>query len=67
MAFFFCMQITAANHCQDKGASCYVQVKYVIFGMHFYPANDKKVIVKKRPLCEKKIYLTGKTWSCFVV
>ena len=36
-------------------------------GMHCYPANDKKVIVKKRPLFEKKIYLTGKTWSCLVV
>lgn len=37
------------------------------YGMHCYPANDKKVIVKKRPLCDKKIYLTGKIWSCLVV
>lgn len=67
MAFFFCMHLTAATHCQDKGASCYVQVNMEFLGMHFYPANDKKVIVKKRPLFEKKIYLTGKTWSCLVV
>lgn len=37
------------------------------YGMHCYPANDKKVIVKKRPLFEKEIYLTGKIWSCLVV